>query len=95
MTAATGCRFCSSEVASCDTSLEASGCPLCVADDERVQRNIWQARCSELLAERDRLTWALQRVYVWISPEALREDEDTVLTEARRMCREALGVRAE
>lgn len=87
------CRYCGSDIAICDTPEEATGCPLNEPDDARVQRSIWSARCPHLLADRDRLVWALQRVYMWISSSALKEDEDTALTEARRICREALGLR--
>ena len=35
---------------------------------------------------------AIRRIYMWVSPPALKEDEDTSLVEARRICREALGM---
>ena len=38
---------------------------------------------------------ALRRVYMLISPAALAEDPDTASVEARRICREALGMEAE
>jgi hypothetical protein len=87
------CRYCPSVLAACDTPKEASGCPLNRADDGRLQHRLWKTRCPELLADRNSLLWALQRLSVWVSPAVMSEDEDTALTEARRICREALGER--
>ena len=41
-------------------------------------------------SERDKYLDALRRVYMWIQPAPLIRDEDTALTEARRIVREVL-----
>jgi len=54
-----------------------------------------QGQIAEIERDRDELVDALRRVYMWVSPAALAEDPDTASVEARRICREALGMRSE
>ena len=74
--------------------------------DPKLLPNVTNAQCpqhgilaffasSEPEPSYDDLVTALRRVYMWVSPAALKEDADTALVEARRICREALGMKPE
>ena len=73
-----------------DKAIEFMGDPEQI-EEAREDVALWRAAADDI----DQLVDALRRVYMWVSPAALDEDSDTASVEARRICREALGMRAE